>query len=49
VQDGEEKLLTKVSIEVDKHTADVLQMRAAERGVTVPQVIAILSPAVIIM
>jgi predicted transcriptional regulator len=29
-----------VSIEVDKHTADVLQMRAAELGVTVPQLIA---------
>ena len=31
---------TDVSIEVDKHTADVLQMRAAELGVTVPQLIA---------
>ena len=31
---------TYVSIEVDKHTADVLQMRAAELGVTVPQLIA---------
>jgi predicted transcriptional regulator len=31
---------TNVSIEVDKHTADVLQMRAAELGVTVPQLIA---------
>jgi predicted transcriptional regulator len=29
-----------VSIEVDKHTADVLKMRAAELGVTVPQLIA---------
>jgi len=29
-----------VNIEVDKHTADVLQMRAAELGVTVPQLIA---------
>ena len=29
-----------VSIEVDKHTADVLQTRAAELGVTVPQLIA---------
>ncbi|HLF12740.1 MAG TPA: hypothetical protein VJA26_16170 [Gammaproteobacteria bacterium] len=29
-----------VSIEVDKHTADVLQMRAAELGITVPQLIA---------
>ncbi len=29
-----------VSIEVDKHTADVLQMRADELGVTVPQLIA---------
>ncbi len=29
-----------VSIEVDKRTADVLQMRAAELGVTVPQLIA---------
>ena len=31
---------TNVSVEVDKHTADVLQMRAAELGVTVPQLIA---------
>jgi predicted transcriptional regulator len=31
---------TNVSIEVDKHTADVLQMRAAELGLTVPQLIA---------
>ena len=31
---------TNVSIEVDKHTADVLQIRAAELGVTVPQLIA---------
>ncbi len=31
---------TNVSIEVDKHTADVLQTRAAELGVTVPQLIA---------
>jgi predicted transcriptional regulator len=30
----------KVSIEVDKHTADVLQTRAAELGVTVSQLIA---------
>ena len=29
-----------VSIEVDKHTADVLQARAAELGVTVSQLIA---------
>ena len=29
-----------VSIEVDKHTADVLQARATELGVTVPQLIA---------
>ena len=29
-----------VSIEIDKHTADVLQARAAELGVTVPQLIA---------
>jgi len=29
-----------VSIDIDKHTADVLQMRAAELGVTVPQLIA---------
>jgi predicted transcriptional regulator len=29
-----------VSIEVDKRTADVLQMRATELGVTVPQLIA---------
>jgi len=27
---------TKVLIEVDKHTADALQMRAAELGVTTP-------------
>ena len=31
---------TNVSIEVDKQTADVLQTRAAELGVTVPQLIA---------
>ena len=31
---------TNVSIEVDKHTADALQMRAAELGVAVPQLIA---------
>ena len=30
----------KVSIEVDRHTADVLETRAAELGVTVPQLIA---------
>lgn len=30
----------KVSIEVDRHTADVLAMRAAELGMTVPQLIA---------
>lgn len=30
----------RVSIEVDKHTADVLETRAAEVGVTVPQLIA---------
>ena len=29
-----------VNIGVDKHTADVLRMRAAELGVTVPQLIA---------
>lgn len=29
-----------INIEVDKHTADMLQMRAAELGVTVPQLIA---------
>ena len=29
-----------VSIEIDKHTADVLETRAAELGVTVPQLIA---------
>lgn len=29
-----------VTIEVDQHTADVLQMRAAELGVTIPQLIA---------
>jgi predicted transcriptional regulator len=29
-----------VTIEVDKHTADVLQMRATELGVTVAQLIA---------
>jgi hypothetical protein len=29
-----------VSIDIDKHTADVLQMRATELGVTVPQLIA---------
>ena len=31
---------TNVSIEVDKHTAEALQIRAAELGVTVPQLIA---------
>jgi len=31
---------TNVSIEVDKHTADVLQLRAAELGVTVPELLA---------
>lgn len=31
---------TSVSIEVDKQTADVLQTRADELGVTVPQLIA---------
>ncbi len=31
---------TNVSIEVDKQTADVLQTRADELGVTVPQLIA---------
>ena len=31
---------TNVNIEVDKQTADVLQIRAAELGVTVPQLIA---------
>ncbi len=30
----------KVNIEVDRHTADVLETRAAELGVTVPQLIA---------
>jgi predicted transcriptional regulator len=30
----------KVSIEVDRHTADVLETRAAELGLTVPQLIA---------
>jgi hypothetical protein len=29
-----------VSIDIDKHTAEVLQVRAAELGVTVPQLIA---------
>ncbi len=29
-----------VSIDIDKDTADVLQVRAAELGVTVPQLIA---------
>ena len=29
-----------VSIEIDKHTADVLQARAAELGLTVPELIA---------
>lgn len=29
-----------VSIDIDKHTADVLHTRAAELGVTVPQLIA---------
>ena len=32
--------IDEASIEVDKHTADALQMRAAELGVTVPQLIA---------
>jgi predicted transcriptional regulator len=31
---------SRVSIEVDKHTADVLEARANELGVTVPQLIA---------
>ena len=31
---------TNVNIEVDKYTADVLQVRAAELGVTVPQLVA---------
>jgi predicted transcriptional regulator len=31
---------TKVSIEVDKRTAEVLERRAAELGMTVPQLIA---------
>jgi predicted transcriptional regulator len=31
---------TNVNIEVDQHTADVLQVRAAELGVTVPQLVA---------
>ena len=30
----------KVSIDIDQHTADVLQVRAAELGVTVPQLVA---------
>ena len=29
-----------VSIDIDQHTADVLELRAAELGVTVPQLIA---------
>ncbi len=29
-----------VSIDIDQHTADVLEVRAAELGVTVPQLIA---------
>ncbi len=29
-----------VSIDIDQHTADVLRVRAAELGVTVPQLIA---------
>ncbi len=29
-----------VSIDIDRHTADVLEVRAAELGVTVPQLIA---------
>ena len=29
-----------VSIDIDRHTADVLQARAAELGVTVPQLVA---------
>lgn len=33
-------MTTNVNIEVDKHTADVLQLRAAELGVTVAQLIA---------
>ena len=32
--------IDEASIEVDKHTADALQMRAAELGVAVPQLIA---------
>ena len=31
---------TQVTIEVDKHTADVLQIRAAELGISVQQLIA---------
>ena len=31
---------TNVNIEVDKQTADMLQIRAAELGVTVPQLLA---------
>ncbi|HQZ39894.1 MAG TPA: hypothetical protein PLH72_12725 [Vicinamibacterales bacterium] len=33
-------MATSVSIDIDQHTADVLQMRAAELGITVPQLIA---------
>jgi predicted transcriptional regulator len=33
-------MTAKVRIEVDKHTADVVETRAAELGVTVPQLIA---------
>jgi predicted transcriptional regulator len=29
-----------VSVDIDQHTADVLELRAAELGVTVPQLIA---------
>ena len=35
-----------VSIDIDKHTADVLRVRAEELGVTVPQLIAELSSAI---
>ena len=31
---------TNVSIDIDQHTADVLEVRAAELGMTVPQLIA---------
>jgi hypothetical protein len=31
---------TNVSIEIDQDTANVLQMRAAELGITVPQLVA---------